>query len=148
MAGLRYRLSLPLQQRQISQRLGRALPAHLRRRPQAAADRRPLTRPEKATAVLGSQLAAAHPGRLPLRHAGNRRRDRRGNAAGSAAGTTGKGVLRHLHHGFAPREHQRYQAGGITAPNKHSTFLIFSTVSFRIRQAIKAAAGNTAGAGK
>ena len=35
MAGLRNRLSLPLQQRQISQRLGRALPAHLRRRPQA-----------------------------------------------------------------------------------------------------------------
>jgi hypothetical protein len=43
------------------------------------------------------QLHAAHAGRLAVRHAGNRGRDRRGGAAGAAAGAAMDGGRRRIH---------------------------------------------------
>ena len=82
---------------QEEHRLLARVAAHLARRRQAAADARPFGVPENAAAVVLVQLHAAHAGRLAVRHAGNRGRDRRGDAARAAAGAAGNGGIRGMH---------------------------------------------------
>ena len=75
-------------------------PAHLGRRPQPAADGRPLGLPENPAALIRQQLHTAHAGRLAIRHA----RDRTGNRRRSTTGpTTMPAVLplqMHIHRSY------------------------------------------------
>lgn len=78
------RCSRPLQPGQPHHRRLARFTAHLRRRLQAAAKSRPLGPAEDRAAVIIRKLHTAHPGRLALRHAGQRRSDGRRGAAGGA----------------------------------------------------------------
>lgn len=77
-----------LKRRKIRQRPGAALPAHLGAGAQAAADRRSFDHTEDKAEVVGRQLNTANAGRFAAGHAGDRRRDRRCDAAGPATRTT------------------------------------------------------------
>lgn len=86
----------PLQPRQPHHRRLARLPAHLRRRSQAAAKSRPLRPTENRATVILRKLHTAHSGRLALRHAGQRGVDGRRGAAGGAVGAADHCDLRLL----------------------------------------------------
>lgn len=81
--GLRPRGALELCQ--VDQGFFGALAAHLFAGAQADAHRRSVGMAEQAAAVIRGQLRAADPGWLPIRHAGDRGRDRQCDAARPAS---------------------------------------------------------------
>lgn len=82
------RLREKLQPRKEPHRRPGVRAAHLGRRPQFGAHGRTLRPAEDAAPVGCIKLHAAHAGRLAMRHAGNGRADRRGDAACCAMGST------------------------------------------------------------
>lgn len=77
-----------LQLAQVDHRLLSRCSTHFRGRPQADTHRRALRQPEQLAQVVVGQLDATHAGRFAVRHAGDGRRDRWGDAARPAAGAT------------------------------------------------------------
>ena len=74
---------------QPRQRMIATCAAHLHLRLQAAAKGWPFRLAEERTAQIGQELNTGHPCRLALWHAGDRARDRRRRAAGTAARAAG-----------------------------------------------------------
>ena len=83
--------ALPFQLVEEGQGLRTVVSAHLQRRPQRRAEGGPFRLAEQLAAQVLIQLHAGHPGRLSLRHAGNRRGDRRRDATGAAMLRQGNG---------------------------------------------------------
>lgn len=84
---------LHLQMRQVPHGVSPVGTAHFGRGHQSGAHRRALRLPKNKATRVNAQLNAAHPGRLALGHAGDRRADGGGGATGTAAGAAFHGCL-------------------------------------------------------
>lgn len=96
-----------LQRGEGGQCLGARAPTHLRGRTQAATHQRPRWQPEQPASALPVQLHARHAGRLAMRHAGDRRTDRRRNTARRAAG-----AARNVHGHWCSVNRRPWSGGG------------------------------------
>ena len=85
------------QRRQAAECIAAVDAAHVLGRSQRGAERRAFGPAEQAAAQVIVQLHAGNPGGFAMRHAGDRRSNRRGDAAGGTAGAAGHGAGRRAH---------------------------------------------------